>query len=130
MNIDSLVAQFQTYDELKIFCNTQFKQIQLLAKKNKELEEKLEKASKAAKEVVKVQANPVGPLAVGDDAKTIAQIQLRMLKDQSFERELDTDEAKRVELYNRILKEEDVKEKPLKATIEVIKEADLLKLVE
>ena len=139
MNIEKMLEKYTTVEELRIFCNAQMKQIQTLTNKNKELEEKLAKTEKQSKELMKASAgnmppailgNPALNLGMQDDAKTIAQIQLKLLKDASFERELDTDEAKRVELYNRILKEEAAKEKPLQATVEVVSEAELLKLVE
>jgi DNA-binding transcriptional MerR regulator len=139
MNIDKLLDKYNSVEELKIFCSAQMKQIQTLSQKNKELTEKVEKLDGKNKELMKASANgaPVAilgnsaiNLGMMDDAKTIAQIQLKLLKDSSFERELDTDEAKRVELYNRILKEEAAKDKPLQATVEVVSEAELLKLVE
>lgn len=131
MNIDKLLDKYNSVEELKIFCSAQMKQIQNLTKSNKELSEKLEKANKelTTKRVESLPAQ--GPLGVSkEDAKVIAEIQLNMLKQVAFERELDTDEAKRVELYNRILKEDEAKKQPLKADVEVVSEAELLKLVE
>jgi DNA-binding transcriptional MerR regulator len=139
MNIEKMLEKYNSVEELKIFCSAQMKQIQTLTQKNKELTEKVEKLEGKNKELMKASAggapaailgNPAINLGMMDDAKTIAQIQLKLLKDASFERELDTDEAKRVELYNRILKEEAAKDKPLQATVEVVSEAELLKLVE
>lgn len=131
MNIDKLLDKYNSVEELKIFCSAQMKQIQNLTNRNKELEEKLEKVNKelTAKRVESLPAQ--GPLGVSkEDAKVIAEIQLNMLKQVAFERELDTDEAKRVELYNRILKEDEAKKQPIKANVEVVSEAELLKLVE
>lgn len=131
MNIEKLLDKYNSVEELKIFCSAQMKQIQTLTKRNKDLEEKLEKANKelTTKRVESLPAQ--GPLGVSkEDAKVIAEIQLNMLKQVAFERELDTDEAKRVELYNRILKEDEAKKQPLKANVEIVSEAELLKLVD
>jgi len=120
-------------EEIQIFCGAQMKQIQSLNKRISELQEKLSAAEKAKKEVTKNASSTLpiaSDLSVLEDAKTISQIQLNMLKEMSFERELTTDEAKRVELYNKILKDDSTtKDKALKATVEVIKDADLLRLV-
>jgi hypothetical protein len=130
MDINQLTAQFTTMEEIKIFCASQMKQIQALNKRISELQDKLSAAEKAKKEVARPSNLPIAAdLSVLEDAKTISQIQLNILKEVSFERELTTDEAKRVELYNRILKEDNSKDKALKATVEVIKDADLLRLV-
>lgn len=130
MNTDKMLEQFTSTEEIKIFCQSQFKQIQQLSKENKELKEKLSVMSKEVRTVAKREmSSPSDGLKILDDAKTISQIQLNVLKDLSFERELTTDEAKRVEIYNRIITgTQDKKDKPLKADIEILKEADLLKL--
>lgn len=137
MNIDNLIANFRTFDELKIFCESQLKQIMQLSKKNKELEDQNIELKKASKELVKKDMNnsPIlleaGNVKGQEDAKVIAQVQLKLLKDLSFDRELTLDEAKRVDLFNKILidpsKEDD---KPLKANVKILKNEDLMKLVD
>lgn len=136
MNIDQLVEQFKTYDELKIFCASQFKQVINLSKRNKELEDSNLELKKQSKEIIKKDAisSPIllehGNIKGQEDAKIIAQVQLRILKDVAYDRELTLDEAKRVELFNKILidpSKED--EKPLKANAKVIKSEDLMKMV-
>lgn len=136
MNIDSLIENFRTFEELKIFCESQFKQVMQLSKRNKELEEQLQEAKKASKDLVKKDFNnsPIlleaGNIKGQEDAKLISQLQLKILRDYSFERELTTDEAKRVDIFNKILidpsKEE---EKPLKANIKIIKTEDLTSFI-
>lgn len=132
LDINKLTEQFTTMEELRIFCNSQLKQIQTLNKRISELQEKLSSAEKVKKEITKNVSSTL-PIAsdfsILEDAKTISQIQLNLIKEMAFERELTTDEAKRVELYNRILKEDTSKDKALKATVEIIKDADLLRLV-
>lgn len=140
MNIDLLVEQYKSFDELKIYVASQYKQILQLTKKNKDLEEKNQGLTKQLRTQDKqeltlpkvggvLQVNP--HVKVLDDAKTIAQIQLRMLKEKSFDQELTLEEAKRVDIFNRILNEEQKEDKDtLKADAKVLKEADLLKLVD
>lgn len=140
MNIEQLTEQFKSFDELKIFTESQFKQILALSKKNRELEDKLAEVNKKVKtqekqELIQASNNSQNLLSpdfkVLDDAKTIAQVQLKMLKESSFDRELTLEEAKRVEIFNRILNEEKRDDKKtLKADAKVLKEDELLKLIE
>lgn len=140
MDINQLTQNFKNFDELKIFCEGQFKQILALSKKNRELEEKVNELNKKLKDQTKqelIQAannsqNLLTPdFKVLDDAKTISQVQLKTLKELAFERELTLEEAKRVEIFNRILNEEKKEDKKsLKADAKVLKEEDLLKLIE
>jgi len=138
MNIDQLVEQYKTVEELKIFAGSQFKQILSLTKKIKELEEQLNKKEAAPKTQIEpsslgqlnADGNLVGPdLKVLNDAKTIAQVQIRMLRDVSFGRELTLEETKKLDIFNKILTDkEEVKkkdEKPIKA----ISDNELLTLI-
>lgn len=136
MNIDQLIQNFKSFDELKVFTEGQFKQIIQLQKRIKDLEEQAVNLKKEQKELVKKEAinSPIlleaGNIKGQEDAKMIAQVQLKMLKELSFERELTLDEAKRVDLFNKILIEKPEKEeKPLKADAKVVKSEDLFKLI-
>ena len=137
MNIDQLVENFKTMEELKTFCSSQFKQILQLSKKIKELEDNNIELKKQSKEVVKKEsiASPIlleqGSIKGQEDAKIIAQIQLKVLKDIAYDRELTLDEAKRVDLFNKILIDPGAKEdKHIKIDAKVLKNTDLLTLVE
>lgn len=137
MDIKQLTEQFKTYEELQLFCASQFKQILTLSKKIKELEDKNSDLSKKAKEtngltVVNNKEPAVSgtSLIVKDDAKTIAQVQLKMLKDVSFDRELTLDEAKRVEIFNKIANAQEEKPKTIKADAKTLGTEDLLSLIE
>lgn len=141
MNIDGLIKNFKNFDELKVFTESQFRQIAQLAKKNKDLEDsnielKNQLKEMNSKEMEKTfSSSPsviLSPSGKGpEDATIIATVQLKLLKDLSFERELSLEEAKRVDLFNKILTEPvKEKDKPMKADITIIKQEDLLKLVE
>lgn len=136
MNIDQLVEQFKTMEELKLFAESQFKQILQMTKKIKELEDKLKNNPITTQDF-----NNSTPLATQpssnlihingqDDAKAISQVQLHRIKEASFTRELTLEEAKRVEIFNKILNQPEDKEKPLKADAKVLDEKELLNLVE
>lgn len=137
MTIDQLTSQFSTMEELKIFCDAQLKQIIQLTKKNKELEEKLAEATKKAKQsdtqnlVAQSNSLVLTPgMKLLDDAKTIAQVQLKGLKDASFDRELTLEEVKKLDIFNKILNQQEEKKEPLKAGAKALNEKDLLSLVE
>lgn len=137
MNIEELTKNFKTHEELKIFCESQFKQILTLSRRIKDLEEKNAELSKKAKEnnSLKVVENkelaPTGTsLLIKNDAKTIAEIQLKILKEMSFERELSLEEAKKVEIFNKIANVVDEKPKTIKADAKTLNTNDLLSLIE
>lgn len=139
MDISTLIKDFKTYDELKIFCNSQFNQILNLSKKNRELEEKVKELEKSPKvnnypALTKLsqieESTSNAQFFVADDAKTIAQVQLKMLKEQAFDRELTYEETKKLEIFNKVLNvQASEKDKPLKANAKVLDEKELLELV-
>lgn len=137
MNISQLTDQFRTFEELKVFCDSQFRQILNLTKKNKELEDQLKESKKVPLEINNLPALVQSPTSLAiagakplEDAEIIAHVQLRLLKDLSLTKELNTDEAKRVEIFNRILKLPDEKNKPIPASSRSIPDAELLKAVD
>lgn len=138
MNIEELTRQFKTYEELQVFAASQFKQILNLSKKIKELEEKNSELNKKSKETNKLQVisetkevGAINPnLVVKNDAKTIAEIQLKILKDMAFDRELTLEEAKKVEIFNKIANVVEEKPKTIKADAKTLDTNDLLSLIE
>lgn len=132
MNIDQLTEQFKTMEELKFFCESQFKQILQLSKKIKELEDKNNDLVQKSKEnkaltLVNIENTTPSNLGLKDDAEVIAQIQIKMLKEQAYGRELTLEETKKLEIFNKILKQPVEKDKPIKIDAKVLKEEDLLK---
>lgn len=138
LNINSLTDQFKTYDELKIFCSSQFKQILQLSKRIKELDEKNQELNKKVKQnnnlsIISGSKDvvPSSGLIVQGDAQTIAQVQLKTLKELAFDRELTLEEAKKVDIYNKILISEiDEKPKTFKADAKILKSDELINLLE
>lgn len=134
MDIKKLIENYKTYEELTFFVESQFKQILNLTKKIKELEDQNTKLKTEKKLAVVPNDAPVPGttpnLKVLDDAKTVSQVQLRMLKDIAFERELTLEETKKLEIFNKILNQAVDKDKPLKVDAKVLKDDDLIKLIE
>jgi hypothetical protein len=139
MDIQELAKSYKTMEELQIYCQSQFRQILNLSKKIKELEDKNTDLTRKVKEgsVVTVAqqkdlSSPItgASLLVKDDAKTIAQVQLKLLKEMSFDRELTLDEAKRVEIFNKIANAQEEKPKTFKADAKTLNTDDLLSLIE
>jgi hypothetical protein len=138
MDIKQLTEQFKTYEELQLFCSSQFKQILTLSKKIKELEEKNADLTKSVKQGNALSVIPPKDLSTGtsnnllvkDDAKTIAQVQLKLLKEMAFDRELTLDEAKRVEIFNKIANAQEEKPKTFKADAKILNTDELLSLIE
>lgn len=132
MNIDNLVKDFKTYEELKAFCDSQFKQILILTKKVKDLEEKNKELSKSSQKDISlstIQPPQTGLATVGfivDDAKIIAQVQLNFMKQNAFDRELTLEETKRLEIYNKILNVKEEPQKTVKATAKTLSDEELL----
>lgn len=139
MNIDQLVEQYKTVEELKIFVGSQFKQIMALTKKLKELEDKNEELQKKANRPQNLEAvaqiNETGNLITPDlkvlnDAKTIAQVQIRKLKEEAFSRELTLEETKKLDIFNKILTEKQEVAKKSENPTKVLNEQELLALVQ
>jgi len=134
MNIEQLTKDFKTFEELKIFCDSQMKQILIMSKKIKDLEEKNKELIKSSKEINNLALvpgnNAVGPVinfAVdSNDAKTIAQVQLRMLKEQAFDRELTLEEVKKLDIFNKVLNVKEDKDAPIPATAKTLSDEELL----
>ena len=137
MNIDQLVKDFKTFEELKAFCDSQFKQILIMTKKIKELEEKNKQLSNSSKEInnlalVETQHTPPINkinLLMEDDAKTIAQVQLRMLREQAFDRELTLEEVKKLDIFNKVLNVKEEKDKPIDVSVKKLSNEELLKQI-
>ncbi len=127
MNIETLIKQFQSEDELKAFCSAQFKQISQLTAKIKELEDQLKNKPAISTQTAAMVINNIA--LHPEEAKNIAEVQLKFLKDIAFTRELTLEEAKKVSIYHEILKIKEEQPKTVKANAKVLKETELLSLV-
>ncbi len=107
MSIDSMLEGFKDLTEVKAFAEAQTKTIIELNKKNKKLEEEVLHLKKILEDSTDIISNQQGEfnsdLILGSDEETIAKIQLNRLKEVSFTRELTLEEAKRTEIFTKIL---------------------------
>lgn len=137
MDINQLVKDFKTFEELKAFCESQMKQILIMAKKIKDLEEKNKQLSKPSNEINNLALVPASSnlptnrpnLMLEDDAKTIAQVQLRMLRDEAFNRELTLEEVKKLDIFNKVLNVKEEKDKPIDVSVKKLSNEELLKQI-
>jgi len=135
MNINELVKEFESIEEIQSFAKQQFKQILDLSKKINELEEE----RNHLKELLQNGVPLIAPkedlpennnLIITNDAKTIAEIQLKRLKDTAFTKELTLEETKKVEIYSKIINADELKPKTIKAVAKTLDDKELMKLIE
>ena len=103
--LDEMLEQFKDFASLQKFAEAQQRAIQTLSKKIKALED----------ENAELKTNPssisdrpqttfqIEDLGYGSDEEVISKIQLARLKEVSMERELTLEEAKRVEIFSKII---------------------------
>lgn len=135
MSLDKMLEEVKDLSELRAFSEAQQKTILKLSKKNKELEEEtvhLKKLIDSQAPLVKTDES-VGLLSekfLSTDQEAICRMELNKLKQSSFERELTLEEAKRVDIYARILNVLDNNPKTIKVETKSVASQDLMSLVE
>lgn len=133
MSIDSMLNDFKDLSEVKAFAEAQTRTILELNKKLRLKEEEVLNLKKILEKstplVELVEGEFSSELLLGTDEETISKIQLSKLKEYSFVRDLTMEEARKVEIYTKVLNVS--KDKPSKI-FEMQKQLpsdDLLKLV-
>lgn len=133
-SIDKMLEQFKDVASLQKYAEAQYKTILSLSKKVKVLEEQnielkdlLEKSTPLLNEEKKNFS--VYNVEASSDEEMIAKVQLARIKEISMDRELTLEEAKRVEIFTKILSS---KGNNNSSTIQIQKMGndDLLKLLE
>lgn len=106
--MDKMLEQFKDFTSLQKYAEAQYKTILSLTKKIKSLEEEninlkdiLEKSTPLLEEDKKNFS--LYQIEASTDEEMIAKVQLARLKELSLERELTLEEAKRVEIFHKIL---------------------------
>jgi cell division protein FtsB len=129
--LDEMLEQFKDFASLQKFAEAQQRAIQTLSKKIKALED----------ENAELKANPssiserpettfqLEDLGYGSDEEVISKIQLARLKEVSMERELTLEEAKRVEIFSKIIISKE-KNKTFDFAAKKVDSTDLLKMIE
>lgn len=132
MTIDKMLEQFKSVEELQAYCNSQFKTIVELSRKLNDLHDEnvhLKKLMDDAMPMVGDAAARKDLYLDVTDGEAICRMQLKLLRDVSLERELTLEEAKKTEIYSKVL---DGPKKPSKneAPPSRISDEDLLKALE
>lgn len=121
--------------ELRVFSEAQQKTIIKLTKKNKELEEEITHLKKLLETTVPVISTESSPAISAEkfltsDQEAICRMQLNRLKEVSYERELTLEEAKRVEIFSKIINVLENSPKTIKVETKGIDSKDLMSLIE
>jgi len=108
MSLESMLNETKDLAELKVFSEAQQKTIVKLSKKNKELEEEvthLKKLLETTAPIIQTTENSSvsAEKFLTSDQEAICRMQLNRLKEVSYERELTLEEAKRVEIFSKII---------------------------
>lgn len=132
INIDKMIAKFKTEVELKTYCGVQFKTIEKLSKKLKEKEEETEHLKTLLEKNTQLMSvSESGVLTDTTDEEQICRTQLRLLRNQSMNRELTLEESKKVEIFVKLLLNQiKIKDDEDVTKVKNMTSADLLKLVD
>lgn len=130
-----MLEEVKDMAELRVFSEAQQKTILKLSKKNKELEEEvshLKKLLESQTPLVQTDASVGLPAEkfLTSDQEAICRMELNKLKQSSFERELTLEEAKRVDIYSKILNVLENSPKTIKVETKSIPSQDLMSLVQ
>jgi len=135
MSLESMLNETKDLAELKVFSEAQQKTIVKLSKKNKELEEEvahLKKLLEASVPIIQTSDTPSisAEKFLTSDQETICRMQLNRLKEVSYDRELTLEEAKRVEIFSKIINVLENSPKTIKVETKNLDNKELLSLLE
>lgn len=126
---DKMINTFKTFDDLSAFARAQQKTLIELTKKNKSYEEEIKHLKKLLEGAVPVISDRPQVDFSANDEEAIAREQLFRLKQLSNEKELTLEEAKRVEIFSKILTAGKGKPKDINGNSRQPNEAELLTLL-
>lgn len=135
MSLEKMLDEAKDFAELRVFSEAQQKTILKLTKKNKELEEEVVHLKKLLETTAPVIAPDNAPAIQADkflttDQEAICRMQLNRLKEVSYERELTLEEAKRVEIFSKIINVLENSPKTIKVETKNVDSKDLMSLIE
>jgi hypothetical protein len=132
--MDKMLEQFKDLASLQKYADAQYKTILSLTKKlkileqeNNDLKDILEKTTPVLNEDKKTFSLPAVEAASSEEM--IAKVQLSRLNEISLDRELTLEEAKRVEIFSKILTSKGT-DKPALIQLQKMDSSDLLKALE
>lgn len=126
--LDEMLEQFKDFASLQKFAEAQQNALQTLSKKVKQLEEENSQL-KLQQDTTPKSMIQIDDLGYGSDEEVISKIQLARLKEVSMERELTLEEAKRVEIFSKIILSKE-KNKTFDFSAKKVDSTDLLKMIE
>jgi hypothetical protein len=131
--IDEMAAKFKDFADLKAYSGAQYRTIVEQSKKIHALEEEIIHLRKLLENggstLIKDPANKIEIYADVTDQEAICRIELKKLKDISIERELTLEEAKRTEIYTKLLLSLTEKSKAPADTAKRLDDSQLLALL-
>jgi hypothetical protein len=135
VSLEKMLDEVKDMSELRVFSEAQQKTILKLSKKNKELEEEVSHLKKLLESQTPIIQTSEQPASLGEkfltsDQESICRMELNKLKQTSFERELTLEEAKRVDIYSKILNVLENSPKTIKVETKSIPSQDLMSLVQ
>lgn len=128
--IDDLLVQ-SSDKEKQEFIEAQFKTIVELTKKNKKLEDEVSELKKVITNTNKLQLvdrtlNVID--LIEPDEVSIARMELKKLKERTYDNVLTLEETKKVEIFSKIISSSSSKNKDINAQAKVLTDKELLKL--
>jgi len=132
-----MINAFSDPEQLKSLCDSQFKTIVELSKKIQTLEQE-NKSLRENSKLLELSGNSVQlPDKVIDiirlevsEQETICKLQLILLRNNSIIRELTLEEARKVEIFSKILVNIENSNKPKEAQFKKLSDTELLKELE
>lgn len=132
MPFSKLLSDYKTEIELRQFCQATLKTVQELTKKNKALTEEVSHMQSllvAAVPIVKPEGSSL--LDIGEDDIEIAKMELKKLRERAYTKELTLEEAKRTDIYSKILQNKNKSsETPREREVKSVDLNNLLAIVE
>ena len=124
--ISRTIAQYKTLEQLQDYAAAQEQMITQLSKKIQKLE-----SDKKVTPISPDSSKLLNLKELGEtDAEQICNLEMSKLKEASLSRELTLEEARRCEIYFKILKDIKSKEQKSEKEVEKLEQNDLLKLIE
>jgi hypothetical protein len=130
--LDEMARQFKDFADLKAYSQAQYRTIVEQSKKIHALEEEvvhLRKLLEAGSPLVKDPSKKIEIYTDVTDQEAICRIELKKLKDLSLERDLTLEEAKRTEIYTKLLISLSEKSKSLVEPTKRLNDSELLALL-
>lgn len=132
-NLDKMSIKFKEFSELQMFAEAQQKTIISLTKKLNEKEDEIKHLKKLIEGAVPLLPSSESQSIIinlaDTDEKNICKLELNKLKKLSLDRELTLEEAKKVDIYSKLLLAIDSKAPKAPRDVEPISDEALLEVL-